>query len=983
MNATIAEFLLQHASEATELARRAEVIAALAQLSTHRREQLSRAVDAVCKIVAKHGGTARVRFGLTQRQGQRYLEVAVSEQPSATDQHAPNSGPQTQAVDHSETLAASSLQRLGELVDWFESSGWPFEGAVIRLAQALPPTFAQPSEAEVADWCQIVQANSPLDALALAFERARRLAAALGDAHDREQLQQELTRCTTDAETLKILSLVTTKTKNAVSIMDAEGVIRWVNNAFVQMTGYPSTEAIGKRLDELLFGPSTDAEAASQFRNALANGHEWSGDIMQYRRDGRTFWVESNLIPIHDATGKLTRWIAIDNDITKRHQIEEALRTAKEAAEASSRAKSELLANLSHEIRTPMNAIIGMTDLALATELTPEQREYLETARSSAESLLLLLNDILDLSKIEAGKLELEEVEFHLADLVRDTLKALAVKAYEKGLELNSHVSFQLPQYVRGDPTRLRQILFNLVGNAIKFTDQGEVEVDVAPEEIGTDYLVLHFSVRDTGIGIPREKRDKIFEAFAQGDASTTRRFGGTGLGLTITAELVRMMHGRIWVDSVVGEGTTFHFTVRLKPGRHRTDTDRSADMAKLRGKHVLVVDDHATNRRILAEILDHWGMITTLAESADAAIKELQRAAQHDETFDLLLLDGMMPDMDGFELACWLQEHPELKHGPLILLTSADQTNTATRCRELGIAAHLSKPISASSLLEVVLATMVGIEPHELATPPSSDSHDRPARTLRVLIADDHDANRRLAVTILRKRGHYCREAANGREAIELARREPFDVILMDIQMPGMDGFEATSAIRQMEQSTGRHVPIIALTAHAMSGDREACLAAGMDAYLAKPLRPRELVQLVESITTGSNIATSPPSYSEKKDTAKPEFDFDAALESLDHDMELLLEQMQFFLNDGPDLIERIGKAIDNNEPRSLEIAAHRLKSLLARYAYHAAADLAYQLERQGKQGSVAGAREAYNQLVPKVHELVAAIRNFMRHHQ
>lgn len=872
VNEIIAEFLLRRASDASELARRAEILAALTQISARRRQQLARAVDTVCRTITQRGGTARVRFALSQHEGQRFLEVAVWEeqtndpQSTADREDCEDTSPPTP-----ESTFTTALQRLGELVDRFESSGWPFEGAVIRMAQVLPPAFTPPNESEVSDWCRMIEASSPLDALAFALQRARQLVTAAGNVRYREDLQRELARQSSDAENLQLLSLVTSTTKNAITIMDAAGTIGWVNDAFVQMTGYPPSEAIGKRPDELLFGPSSAAEVVDEFRTALRLGREWTGDIMQYRRDGQTYWVESNLIPVRDEAERLTRWITIDNDITKRHQTEEALRAAKVAAEAGSRAKSELLANLSHEIRTPMNAIIGMTDLALATELKPEQREYLQTARSSADSLLLLLNEILDFSKIEARKLVLEETNFHLADLVRDTLKGLAVRANEKGLELNARLPHDLPEYVRGDPTRLRQVLNNLVGNAIKFTEQGEVEVDVARQSGDTHHLVLHFSVRDTGIGIPREKCDKIFEPFTQADTSTTRKFGGSGLGLTITSELVRLMHGHVWVKSTVGEGTIFHFTIRLKPSDFHGAGANPSDLMKPHGNHLLTVDAHSPT-----------------APSAN--------------------------------------------------------------------------------------------------TPGLSDQQEKwqqpTTRPLDILVADDHDANRRLAVTILNKRGHRCEETANGRDAIDLLRRRPFDVVLLDVQMPVMDGFETAAAIRQLENPTGRHTVIIALTAHAMTGDCERCLAAGMDGYLAKPLRPRDLVDLVESFADARPEMENNPINAQLEPQSHDDFDLGAALESLDNEVDLLLEQMQFLVNDGPDLIRQIGQAIAKNEPRTLEIAAHRLKGLLARYAYPSAVELALDLENIGKQGTVESARAAYERLIPLVDRLVEAIRAFMSQH-
>ena len=459
----------------------------------------------VCRTIAAHGGKGKVRFSLVQHGGERFIEVSVLDHDGATSEDAQDAQ-QEAAEANSSRWEAAVIQRVGELVDHFESSGWPVSGAVIRMAQALSPGFPVPSEAEVADWGQILRTNTALDALAYALRRTRSLEVALGTARCQEQLRSGLGGTSSETEHLTMLSLVISKTKNAISILEPDGSIIGINDAFVQMTGYSPSDTIGQKLSDLLFGPSTDSAAVLAYRRSIAEGEELTQDVMQYRKNGQTYWVECDLIPVRNAANELTRWIVIETDITRRRETEQALRAAKETAEKNSRLKSEFLANLSHEIRTPMNAIIGMTDLTLATDVTGEQREYLQTVRSSSEALLGLLNDILDLSKIEAGKMEMEDVDFDPRQIVQETIKTLSVKASEKGLELSAQLPDDLPQPVRGDPMKLRQILINLVGNAIKFTEQGEVVV-LAETQWRTELEVgLQFTVRDTGIGIPADE---------------------------------------------------------------------------------------------------------------------------------------------------------------------------------------------------------------------------------------------------------------------------------------------------------------------------------------------------------------------------------------------------------------------------------------------------------------------------------------------
>ncbi len=640
----------------------------------------------------------------------------------------------------------------------------------------------------------------------------------------------------------------------AVFVTSLDGYIQDCNEAFIYLAGRSSVEEVVGRNVAGHYLRAQDREA---FVEALRRDGRVTGREICFRRaDGSMYWgLVSAALLVGDAGSAAPLIQGTIIDITDRKRVEEELILAKEAAEGANQAKSDFLANISHEIRTPMNGIIGMTELALDTELNDEQREYLRAVRNSSDAMMAVINDILDFSKIEASKLDLEKIEFSLRDCVGETLKAIASRAHEKGLEISSDIRPELPDAILGDPGRLRQILLNLVGNAIKFTDDGEVVVNVDAEARRDKIVTLHFRVVDSGIGIAKDKQRLIFEPFRQADNSSTRKYGGTGLGLSICSQLVALMGGKIWVESEPGKGSTFHFTAEFEVPETSQIKAASASPELLHGLRALVVDDNATNRRLLEETLKRWGAIPSQAASGQAALEVIASADAGGKPFSLILLDHQMPGMDGFAVAEHIRQQPKLISTTIMMLSSGGQRGDASRCNKLGIIAYLFKPFKQSELLEAILIAL-GSQSAEASQPPLITRHAlrERRRALSVLVAEDNPVNQLLAVRLLEKRGHSVVVAANGQKALAALGRQSFDVVLMDVQMPGIDGFQATAAIREMEKATGKHLRIIAMTAHAMEGDRDKCLAAGMDGYIPKPIQAKEMLDAIEDTGARNN---------------------------------------------------------------------------------------------------------------------------------
>jgi PAS domain S-box-containing protein len=757
----------------------------------------------------------------------------------------------------------------------------------------------------------------------------------------------------------------------SIFTVDAKRRIVTVNDEFCATTGYARDEIIGKPCDFLHVEP---CQGGCELQKADRTAPILKQQCTIRPKGGALRTIIKNADVIRDESGGVAGGIESFVDVT-------ALVEARLEAEAANRAKSEFLANMSHEIRTPMNGIIGMTELALDTDLTDDQREYLEMVRVSANALLTLINDILDFSKIEAGQLALEAIDFGLRTTIESAVEPLAIRAHQKGLEFITDIHPNVPETLVGDPTRLRQVLVNLISNAIKFTDAGEVVAQIRTIAETDEQVELHCSVKDTGIGIAPDKRKTIFEAFAQADGSITRKYGGSGLGLTICRRLAEAMGGRIWVKSEPGKGSTFHFTAKLGVQRRPEEVEMPRLPVELAGKRVLVVDDNETNRRILKEMLTRWGMEVKAVPCGPDAIAEMDAAAQQRRSFHLVLLDAEMPEMDGFTVADNLRKIQSTAPATVMMLTSRGQRGDADRCKQLGISAYLVKPIKQLEMYEAIVAALnrgaAGIESRAVIT---RHSLEEARRKLRILLAEDNPVNARLAAAILHKRGHEVVTVEDGQRAVSLSESQAFDLILMDIQMPGMDGFTATRLIRERERQTGRHVPIVAMTAHAMKGDREKCLEAGMDDYLAKPIEPVRLYEIIERTTPTESEISRPLAIPGSRETAPtrpsgPPFDLAETLARVGGDAALLREVAGIFCHDAPNLLAAIQTQIEKQDAAGLERAAHALKGSASNFGARAVADAARTLETMGRERDLSRAREVFDRLALEMERLIQAL--------
>lgn len=753
--------------------------------------------------------------------------------------------------------------------------------------------------------------------------------------------------------------------QDLVATLTPEGIVSSLNPAFESITGWKASDWIGHPWARLL-APHESASMPDWLHRVVAGVAlpPWEVQLRTGLGDN-TATLELTAVAMREDDGTVTSVLIVGRDVTPRRR-QQQLQREKEAAEAKSRAKSEFLANMSHELRTPMNGVLGALGILRNTELNARQREFVDLAAASADSLLRLLDDILDFSKIEAGKMQIDPRPFRLREHLADTLKTLALQARARGLEFNLHVGPKVPDALVGDDGRLAQIILNLVSNAIKFTAQGEVLVSCDVISQLDDQVQLRFAVRDTGIGIAEDKRELIFQSFTQADGSTTRRFGGTGLGLTIAAELVRMMGGTLWLQSTLGQGSTFAFTVRLTRQPAARAPAESDQHSLLAGCRALVVAAHDTSQRVLADTLRAWDMDVACARHPLAALEKLRSVA--DSNRYLLVVAESSDALDAFQLAGRIRYEPAL-YGTVVVVTVSGQSPLSPeQACDLGIAGVLQKPIKQSELLDVVLGALgVGARPKRSSAIPPPEFPPL-QRSLHILLAEDNPVNQRLAVALLQDRGHRVQVVGSGREAVEAAKHQQFDLILMDIGMPEMDGLQATAAIRRLQpQRDGPRTPIYALTAHAMQGDRERFLDAGMDGYIPKPVRPHELLATIEGWRAHAEQKTS---------SEQPDFDPEAALGYVGGRRELLLEIAQMFVHESSRMLDDIERAVREGDALRIERASHSLKSAVSHLGALPTWNHARALEELGHSGDLASARGLWPAVRDSVHRLNDALR-------
>ena len=766
---------------------------------------------------------------------------------------------------------------------------------------------------------------------------------------------------------------------------DREGRIVFANEKFAVLMGTSAKEMIGKTVADF-YEEEFAREAREEDENVMQTG-EVLEDVFDDRVNGELRYFASRKGPVRNSEGQVIGIQTIFWDITNQRLAEQALqaereelRVAKKVADDANRAKSDFLANMSHEIRTPMNAIIGMTDLLLETQLTQTQHEYLSMVQGSGEALLTLLNDILDFSKIEAGKLELETTSFDIRESLGDTMKGLGFRAHGKGLELAFRIDPKIPRLLRGDPGRIRQIVINLIGNAIKFTDTGEVVLEIDCEQKAESVATLRFAVTDTGIGISEEHLTKVFGEFEQADASTTRQFGGTGLGLAISSKLVQIMGGRIWVESELGKGSKFLFELPLEIDNTNSSLKLPDYQISVQGIRVLIVDDNATNRRILKDMLTNWGMSPTTVSGGELALQTLADADDEDDSFQLVISDVNMPGMDGLKLAQAIVEKSLMNPASVIMLTSGARPNDSVGLRTIGVTLHLFKPAKQSEIYDAVVSSLsetgVAIDQEPVATNSSTDAS---LSELKILLAEDNLVNQKLALGILAKLGHRVTVANNGKEALEMISESTFDVVLMDVQMPEMDGLAATRELRRRESASGSHLPVVAMTAHAMKGDRENCLAAGMDDYLSKPIRLKDVANKLTELFQGRE-GPAEDCVSTKISSDEEIVSWPDALASVGGDQDLLRELVGVFLEEAPSLLSMAKEAAKHGNWDELNAKTHSLRGSMLFLKPESAIEGIESVEKLIESGNRGASLESLNEFHIRFDALCVCLKSYIK---